>query len=169
MNASTRNLLIFAGALWGLVMAVIPAEVAFRGPLTLSPFLIAAFLAAALSAAAGALFAGWLASGKRHEAGKEGFGHRLLSGTLTGALQAVVTGVLATVCVWLAITATISGFSIATPGEIFKLVRTPELFLQGWIVGRAVLVYSLVVGLALSPLTGSFIYWLVHREKAKPV
>ena len=168
MNASTRNLLTVSGALWGLVMAVIPAEVAFRGPLTLSPFLVSAFLAAALSAAAGTLFAGWMASRKWRGSKKEGWTRRLLAGTLTGVLQALVTGVLVTLGVWFAITITISGFSVATPGEVSRLVRTPELFLQGWIVGRAVLVYSLVVGLALSPLTGSFIYWLVRREKAQP-
>ena len=163
MNVSTRNLLSASGALWGLVMALVPAEVAFRGPLTLSPFLFSAFLAAALSAAAGTLFAGWVASRKQLGSAKEGWMHRLLSGTLTGVLQALVTGVLATLGVWFAITVTISGFSVATPGEIFRLVHSPELFLQGWIVGRAVLVYSLVVGLALSPLTGSFICWLVRR------
>ncbi len=167
MNASTRNLLILAGALWGLVMAVIPAEVAFRGPLILSPFLVSAFLAAALSAAAGFLLAGWVISRKRPDSGKEGWGRRLLTGAMAGVVQAVVTGVLATLTVWLAITITMSGFSVVTPGEILRLVRTPELFLQGWIVGRAVLIYSLVVGLALSPLTGSFIYWLIRREKVR--
>lgn len=168
MNATTRNLLVSAGALWGLANAVVPAEVAFTGPLILSPFLVSAFLVAALSAAAGFLFAGWLVSRKRPDSGKEGWARRVFSGTLAGTLQAVVTGVLATLFVWLAITVTMTGFSVVTPGEILKLVRSPEIFLQGWIVGRAVLIYSLVVGLALSPLTGSFIYWLLRREKAQP-
>lgn len=168
MNASTRNLLIATGALWGLVMAVIPAEVGFQGPMTLSPFLVTAFLGAALSAAVGVLFAGWIADRKRRGVEKEGWLRRILFGTLTGVIQALVTGLLATLTTWLAITITISGFSVVTPGEILRLVRTPELFLQGWIVGRAVLVYALVVGLALSPLTGNFIYWLVRRKKARP-
>ena len=165
MNASTRNLLIVAGSLWGLVMAVIPAEVGFRGPMTLSPFLITAFLGAALSASIGTLLAGWTAFRKWTGTAKKSRVHRVLSGTLTGVVQAVVTGVLATITTWLAITITISGFSVATPGNILRLVRTPELFLQGWIVGRAVLAYALVVGLALSPLTGNFIYWMVNRKR----
>ncbi len=168
MDIFTRNLLIAVGALWGLVNAVIPAEVAFRGPLILSPFLISAFLVAALSAAAGALFAGWTVSKRRSGHGQEGWVRWLVFGTSTGVLQAVATGVLATLFVWLVITVTMTGFSVVTPGEILKLVRTPEIFLQGWIVGRAVLIYSLVVGLALSPLTGVFIYWLVRREKTQP-
>lgn len=166
MDASHRNLLLAVGALWGFVMAVIPAEVAFAGPLKLSPFLVSAFLAAALSAAAGTAFAGWFASGKRR--GKRGWMRRAFSGTVIGLLQAVVTGALATVSIWIAITVTISGFSVATPENILRLVRTPELFLQGWIVGRAVLIYALVVGVAAAPLTGAFIDWLIHREKARP-
>lgn len=168
METSTRNLLISVGALWGLVMAVVPAEIAFQGPLTLSPFLVTAFIGAALSAAGGFLLAGWLASRKRREGVKKGWVRWVISDTLVGALQAVVTGTLATLWVWLAITVTIAGFSIVTPGEILRLVRTPELFLQGWIVGRAVLVYSLMGGLALSPITGSFVYWLVRRERVRP-
>ena len=165
MNLSTRSLLITTGALWGLVMAVIPAEVGFRGPMTLSPFLVTAFLGAALSAAVGTLLAGLTASGEWSATAKKGWVSRGLFGTLVGILQAVVTGVLVTLTTWLAISITISGFSVATPGEILRLVRTPEIFLQGWVLGRAVLVYSLVVGLALSPLTGNFIYWLVNRKK----
>ena len=170
MSFSTRNLLIVVGALWGLVMAVIPAEVGFRGPMTLSPFLVTAFLGAALSAAAGALLAGWVAAkGRGKTAVKEGWMRQVLSGTLVGVLQAAATGVLATLTTWLAITITISGFSVATPGEILRLVRTPEIFLQGWVLGRAILVYSLVVGLLFSPLTGNFIYWLVKRKKEKSI
>lgn len=168
MNPSTRNLLIATGALWGLVLAFIPAEFGFQGPMTLSPFLVTAFLGAALSAAIGTLLAGRIASGKQNVAAKKGRVSRVLSGTLVGVLQAVVTGVLATLTTWLAISITISGFSVATPGMILRLVRTPEIFLQGWVLGRIFLIYSLVVGLALSPLTGNFIYWLVNRKKEKP-
>lgn len=150
-------------------MAVIPAEFGFRGPMTLSPFLITAFFGAALSAAIGALFAGSMAFRKRNGSVKKGWASRVFSGTLTGVLQAVVTGVLAALTTWLAITITISGFSVATPGNILRLVRTPEIFLQGWVLGRAVLVYSLVVGLTLSPLTGNFIYWLVNRKREESV
>jgi hypothetical protein len=148
-------------------MAVIPAEFGFRGPLTLSPFLVTAFLGAAVSGASGFLFAGWIASGKLRGPAKSGWGRFLVSGTIIGVLQALVTGVLAAIWVWLAITATISGFSLTTPGEILRLVRTPELFLQGWIVGRTVLTYALIVGLVLAPITGIFIYWMVRREKAQ--
>lgn len=168
MNPATRNLLIAAGALWGLVLAFIPAEFGFQGPMTLSPFLVTAFLGAALSAAIGTLLAGRMASGKRNATSEKGWTSRIFFGTLAGVLQAVVTGVLATLTTWLAISITISGFSVATPGEILRLVRTPEIFLQGWVLGRIFLVYSLMVGLALSPLTGNFIYWLVNRKKEKP-
>lgn len=106
MIASTRNLLFSASAPWGLMMAVILAEMAFQG---------------------------------------------------------LVLGVLVTLSLWLAIAVTITSFSIARPGGITRPARPLELFLQGWIIGRAVLIYSLTVGLVLSPLTGAFIYWLVRR------
>lgn len=170
MSSSTRSLLIVSGALWGLVLAVIPAEFGFRGSMTLSPFLVTAFLGAALSAAIGTLLAGSMAFRKRSETAKKGWVSRALSGTLVGVLQAVITGVLVAFTTWLAISITISGFSVATPGNILRLVRTPEIFLQGWVLGRAVLIYSLVVGLVLSPLIGNFIYWLVNkrREEKRP-
>ena len=111
MIASTRNLLFSASAPWGLMMAVILAEMAFQG---------------------------------------------------------LVLGVLVTFSLWLAIAVTITGFPIARPGGITRLERPLELFLQGWILGRVVLIYSLAVGLVLSPLTGAFIHWRVRRGRAQP-
>lgn len=167
MPGSTRNLLLAAGALWGFVLALIPAEVAFAGPLSLSPFLISALFCAALSGAVGTWIAGRRASRTRHSSKEIGWPRWLLSGFGTGLLQAVVVGVLAALSIWLAMTITMTGFSVATPGAISSLVSQPDIFLQSAIVGRVVFIYALLVGVAMAPLTGLAINWIAARKAAE--
>lgn len=164
MASFTRNLLLAAGALWGFVLALTPAVVAFAGPLNPSPFLVSALLCAALSGAAGSFGAALWADRARHIRKKDGWSRWLLSGFMTGLLQAVVVGVLATLSIWLAMTITMTGFSVATPKAIYLLVSQPSIFLQSAIVARTVFVYALLVGVALAPFSGLAINWALGRK-----
>lgn len=164
MASSARNLLLVAGSLWGLVLALVPAEAAFAGTLRLSPFLVSALACAALSGAVGTWAAGRWATRTRHRRREAGWPRWLLSGLGTGLLQAVVVGVLAALSIWLAMTVTMTGFSVATPSAINNLVSQPSIFLQSAIVGRTVLVYALIVGAALAPLTGLAINRVAGRK-----
>ncbi len=166
MASSTRNLLLAAGALWGFVLALVPAMVAFAGPLRSSPFLISALLCAAASGAFGTWIAGRWASRMRRIRKKDGWARWLISGLGTGLLQAVVVGVLAALSIWLAMTITMTGFSVATPSAIYSLVSQPGIFLQSAIVARTVFVYALLVGVALAPFTGLAINRLAQRKAA---
>ena len=166
MASSTRNLLLSAGALWGFVLALVPAMVAFAGPLSLSPFLVSALLCAALSGGVGTWIPGRLINRARSPRKKDGWPRWLLSALGTGLLQAVLVGVFATLSIWLAMTVTMTGFSVATPGAIYLLLSQPSIFLQSAIVAQTVFVYALLVGVALSPLTGLVINWASGRKVA---
>ncbi|MGB3635556.1 MAG: hypothetical protein WA982_16050 [Rubrobacteraceae bacterium] len=166
MATSTRNLLLAAGALWGFALALVPAMVAFAGPLNLSPFLIFALLCATPSGATGTWVAGRRATRSRSLRRKCGWPKWLLSGFMIGILQALVVGVLAALTIWLAMTITMTGFSVATPGAIYLLVSQPSIFLQSAIVARTVFVYALLVGFALAPFTGLAINRVAGREVA---
>lgn len=167
MARPNRNLLLAAGALWGLVLALVPAETAFAGTLRLSPFLISALLCAALSGALGTWVAGrWASRTPRHRLKELGWPRWLISGFGTGLLQAMVVGVLAALSIWLAMTVTMTGFSPATPLAISSLVSQPSIFLQSAVVGRTVLVYALIVGVALAPFTGLAINRVAGRKTA---
>ncbi|CAN5711984.1 hypothetical protein BH24ACT22_BH24ACT22_04840 [soil metagenome] len=166
MPRPTRNFLIFAGALWGFVFALVPAMGAFDGPLNLSPFLISALLCAASSGAVGTLAAGWLANRTRNFRTKDSRLRWLLSGFVTGLFQALVIGVLAALTIWLAMTITMTGFSVATPNAIYLLVSQPSIFLQSAIVARTILVYALVVGAVTAPFSGLAINRMVDRKVA---
>lgn len=177
MNGSTRRLLLALGALWGFAMALVPVLVAFDGPLNPSPFLVSAFVCAALSGAAGTLVAGWKSARTRRSVEPAerpdgpgepgGTARRVLSRAGIGLLQTVVAGGLAALSIWLALTVTMTGFSTATPTEFFNLFSRPELFLQSAIVGQVVLLYALVAGAVLAPVTGTFIVWLVRRGRVQ--
>ena len=159
MTSSVRNRLLAFGALWGLVLAVLPAVLAFDDRFVLSPFLAAAFACAALSGALGTLIAGRRAS--------TGIGRRGLLGVSgVGALQGLVSGTLASLSIWFALAVTISGFSAGSPGEILDLLRRPEIFVESGIAAVAVLVYALIVGILLSPVVGAVLCRLVRRGSA---
>jgi hypothetical protein len=149
-----RNRLLIFGAIWWFVLALIPALVAFREPFSVSPFLVSAFLLAAASGAYGTLVAGRKA------------GERRYSRLSLGVLQAVVVALLAAVTIWLAMAANMSGFNLVeSPAQVLNLFRQPSIFIEAGIVGLAVLVYSIVVGALLSPLTGTVIARMVSGRK----
>lgn len=163
MIVSVRNQLILLGALWGFVLALAPALVAFEDPFTLSPFLVSAFLRAALSGAAGTVLAGRLAV--RLPSG-EGWLRKIMFALPVGALQGLVTGILATLSIWLAMAVNMSGFSVASPARILRLVESSALFQQSFIVAFAVFVYSLIVAILLSPVSGTLVSWTVRARSA---
>lgn len=168
MSVPARNLLLAAGALWGFVLALVPAMVAFAGPLNPSPFLVSALLCAALSGAAGAWAAGRWSGWTHQRRRRDGWPSWLLSGFMTGVLQAVSAAVLAALSIWLAMTITMTGFSTATPGAIYRLVSQPSIFLQSAIVARTVFIYALLIGVALAPFTGLAINRVAGRGVAAP-
>ena len=156
MISSVRNRLLLLGALWGLVLAVLPAVLAFDDRFVLSPFLVAAFVCAGLSGAVGALVAGrWAATGSTRRG--------LLAVSSVGALQGLVSGTLAALSIWLALAITISGFSAGSPGEILDLLRRPEIFIESSIAAIAVFAYTLIVGTLLSPVVGAVLCRLVRQ------
>lgn len=165
MNARVRNRLIALGLLWGLALAVFPAALAFDDPFTLSPFLVSAFACSALSGAAGAFLAGKWASGS----GVLSRGERpgVLLTLSAGALQGMVFCVLVSVSVWVFLAINISGFSTATPGAVFNLLRNPGIFEMSGIAARAIFAYSLVSGLLLSPVTGSLLLRAIRTKDEK--
>lgn len=159
MISSIRNRLLLLGALWGLVLAAMPAVLAFDDRFVLSPFLVAAFVCAGLSGAIGALVAG-----RRAVTGSTRRGLLAVSGV--GALQGLVSGTLAALSIWLALAITISGFSAGSPREIFDLLRRPEIFVESAIAAIAVFAYTLVVGTLLSPVVGAVLCRLVRHNPA---
>ena len=157
MTSSVRNRLLLLGALWGLVLAVLPALLAFDDRFVLSSFLVVAFVCASLSGAVGALVAG------RRAAAPSSTRQGLLAISSVGALQGLVSGTLAALSIWLALAITISGFSAGSPGEILDLLRRPEIFVESAIAAIAVFAYTLVVGMLLSPVVGAVLCRLVRQ------
>ena len=155
MISTSRNRLTLSGALWGLLLALLPAVFAFDG-FALSPFLAAALLFSALSGAVGALVAGRQAQRRSRR------GWAFVSGI--GALQGIVAAAVATLSIWVALTATMTGFSPAAPGRILLLLADPAIFLQSALAAVVVFVYAACAGLLLSPLVGSAILRLVREE-----
>jgi len=86
--AATHNRLLALGALWGLLLAAVPALV-MVDPLTLTGFLVAALVCAALSGATGTLVAGRRAA--RRASVRKG-GSKLLASMGIGALQGLIGG-----------------------------------------------------------------------------
>lgn len=158
MTSSVRNRLLLLGALWGLVLAALPAVLAFDR-FALSPFLISAFACAGISGAMGMLLAG-----RRAAATPAGLG--LLPAVRIGVLHGLVSAALAAVTIWLALTVTISGFSVGSPSEILDLFWRPAIFIEGAIAAIAVFVYTAAVGTVLSPVVGAAIRRIVRSEPA---
>lgn len=125
MNSIVRSCgLIVFGALWGMVLAALPAGFAFDDLFTVSPFLVSAFVCSIL---AGRWFSG--------RSGKVRAG--VLAALFAGVSHGVVFAVLASVSIWLCLAVNISGFSTATPGDIFNLVENPGIFAMSGIAARA--------------------------------
>jgi hypothetical protein len=147
MDSTFRNRLVVFGLVWGLALAAFPAVFAFDDPFTVSPFLVAAFLCAALAGAAGALTGGkWLLGRSK--------GSGAFTVLFAGILHGTVCGILASLSIWVCLAVNISGFSAATPGDISNLLRDPGIFFVSGVAALAVLLYSLVAGVLLSPVAG---------------
>ena len=156
MSTISRNRLTLFGALWVLLLALLPAFLAFDG-FALSPFLLAALFLSALSGALGAVVAGrWTRRRVERSGLTAAFG--------VGALQGIVAAVLAAPSIWLALTATMTGFSAAAPARILVLFTDPSIFLQSALAAVVVFTYAASVGLLLSPLVGSVILKLVREQ-----
>lgn len=165
MNTTLRNRLLMFGAGWGLVLAAVPAVVAFDDPFAVSPFLVAAHLCAASSGAAGALVTGRLAARGRVN-GEAGRWRAAFAGFRTGTVQALVAAPLAALSIWAALAINISGFSVENTGEILKALRLftePGIWVESLVVAVAVLVYALTVGVVLAPISGAIMRWLASR------
>jgi hypothetical protein len=158
MGSGVRNKLLALGALWGLLLAIFPAVLAFDR-FALSPFLISALICAGFSGAVSMLFTGLRAAATPARRG-------LFAAVRIGVLQGLISAVLAALTIWLALTITISGFSVESPSEILDLYRQPAIFIEGAIAAIAVLVYTVAVGTLFSPVIGATIQRIVRPESA---
>ena len=90
MTAAVRNRLVPLGAVWGLVLAALPALV-MTDPDALTGFLVMALACAAVGGVVGTLVAGRRAS--RSAPGRKGArGAAVLRGSAIGAVQGIVGG-----------------------------------------------------------------------------
>lgn len=147
---------MLAGAGYAFAIAAVPVATVWDDGFTLSLFLISAFLCAMASGALASALAARLAGGWVS-------GSRMTRTLLAGVAFALLSAALAGPAVWLAMSVNMSGFSTATPLAVFNLVSRPEIFIESGIVGVAVLLYTALVGLLLSPLTGAALRYLSGR------
>jgi hypothetical protein len=147
MTATVRNRLLLLGALWGVILATVPALVMTR-PYRLSGFLVAALACAALSGCVGTLAAGRRAVKKKSDGIMAGFG--------TGLLQGLVGGAFAAALIWALMAITLSGFTLENPVELSTLM-SPRVFLGSFFVALSVFLYSVAGGLLLGPAFGTLV------------
>lgn len=162
MTASARNHLLILGALWGLVLAAVPALV-MTDPYKLTGFLVVALLCAVVSGAAGTLVAGRRTM-RRAPGRKETRGAAALRGFLVGAVQGIVAGALAALLLWTVMAVTISGFTLRDPVER-SVLMSPRIFLGSFFVALSAFAYTLVGGLLLGPLFGPLVERAASKEK----
>lgn len=155
MSANVRNRLLALGALWGVLLATVPAIVMTR-PYRLSGFLVAALACAAVSGCVGTLAAGRRASARRT-------GKTVLAGLGTGLFQGLVGGAFAALLIWALMALTLSGFTLQDPVELAELT-SPRVFLGSFFVALSVFLYAVAGGLLLGPAFGT----LVNRAAAAP-
>ncbi len=161
MTASARNRLLILGALWGLVLAAVPALV-MTDPYKLTGFLVVALLCAAVSGAAGTLVAGRRIM---RTSGRKGTrGAAALRGVMVGAVQGIVAGALAALLFWTVMAVTISGFTLQYPVEL-SVLMSPRIFLGSFFVALSAFAYTLVGGLLLGPLFGPLVERAASKEK----
>lgn len=156
MSVNVRNRLLALGALWGVLLASVPALVMTR-PYRLSGFLVAAFACAALSGCVGTLAAGRRAAAIRRK------GATLLAGLKTGLFQGLVGGAFAALLIWALMALTLSGFTLEDPVEL-AVLTSPRVFLGSFFVSLSVFLYAVAGGLLLGPAFGT----LVNRAVAPP-
>ncbi len=147
MTTRTARLLVL-GALWGLLLAAVPA-VLMTNPYRLSGLLVASLVCAALSGCVGTLAAG-------RRAARSGGPSGLLAGVGTGASQGLVGGGVAALLLWGIMAVSISGFTLRNPVELSVLME-PDVFLGSFFVALSVFLYALVSGLLLGPVFGTLV------------
>ena len=155
MSVNVRNRLLVLGALWGVLLASVPALVMTR-PYRLSGFLVAALACAAVSGCVGTLAAGRRAAIRRK-------GATLLAGFGTGLFQGLVGGAFAALLIWALMALTLSGFTLEDPVEL-AVLTSPRVFLGSFFVALSVFLYAVAGGLLLGPAFGT----LVNRAAAPP-
>jgi hypothetical protein len=148
MTTTVRNRLLALGALWGVVLASVPALLMMTRPVRLSGFLVAALACAALSGCVGTLAAGRRAILKRNAG--------ILAGLATGLLQGLVGGAFAAALIWALMAITLSGFTLENPVELSTLM-SPRIFLGSFFVALSVFLYALAGGLLLGPAFGTLV------------
>ena len=84
---------------------------------------------------------------------------------MAGARNRLLAGALAALLFWPVMAATISGFPLKDPVEL-SVLMSPGTFLGSFFVALSALVaYTLVGGLPLSPLFGPLVERAVSKEK----
>ncbi len=148
MTAPVRNRLLVIGALWGLLLAAVPALV-MTDPYRLTGFLVVALVCAVVSGCVGTLAAGrWAA----RRAGRSGF----VAGVGTGIAQGLVGGGIAALLFWGLMALTISGFTLRNPVDV-SVLMSPRVFIGSFFVALSAFVYALVGGLLLGPVFGTLV------------
>ena len=154
MTTRTGSRLLVLGALWGLVLAAVPASV-MSEPYQLTGFLVAALICAALSGCVGTLAAGRRAARRASRAGGAGRSG-LLAGVGTGASQGIVGGGVAALLFWILMAGSITGFTLRNPVEL-SVFMEPAVFLGSFFVALSVFLYAFVGGLLLGPVFGTLV------------
>lgn len=155
--------MILLGALWGVVLAVLPALVMTR-PFEVSGFLIAAVVCAAVSGAIGTLVAGRRAA--VHSGTRSGNKRSAVVASLgTGLFQGLVGGAVAAFLIFALMAVTLSGFTLSNPSGV-SVLMSPRIFLGGFFVALSVFVYVLAGGLLLGPAFGTLVNRLVRKGEA---
>jgi hypothetical protein len=146
------------GALWGLVLAAVPALV-MTNPYRLTSLLVAALVCAVLSGAVGTLAAGRRVA--RNVARSEGAG--VIAGIRVGASQGLVGGGLAALLFWTLMAVAISGFTLRDPVEL-SVLMSPRVFMGSFFVSLSVFLYAFVGGLLLGPVFGKLVDRAVRKD-----
>jgi hypothetical protein len=157
MTAGVRNSLFLIGALWGLLLASVPALV-MTSPYRLTGFLVAGLVCAALSGCIGTLAAGRRAAKSARCTG-------FLAGIGTGAFQGFVGGVVVAFLIWALMALTISGFTLRNPVEL-SVLMSPRVFMGSFFVALSAFVYTFLGGLLFGPLFGMLVNRAVRAKDA---
>lgn len=156
MTTRSRNRLLLLGALWGLLLAVVPALV-MTDPYELTGFLVAGLVCAVVSGCAGTLVAG-------RRAVRSGVRSGVLGGAGIGLVQGLAGGLVAALLLWAMMALTISGFTLRDPVEL-SVLMSPRVFLGSFFVALFTFLYAVVGGLVLGPLFGKLIDRVVGPGK----
>lgn len=151
--------MLLLGVGWGLVLGLVPAFV-MADTSTPSGFVVFGLICVVASGMAGTLIAGGRALRRRLRV-ERGFRSRgLLAGFMTGVVQRLFAGAIATLGVWVMMTVAIAEVS---PGAAFHpsdLMR-PAVVLGSFFVSLSVFAYVVAAGVVFGPAVGMLINRLV--------